>query len=140
MTEEWVPCIFEFGSQTGAVLGTPHAAANVIQGEDIMLTYSIPLATRRGQQRLFLSGVTVGLTKADSGSRVTRMHVRGVNTDNRSTIWEDMRDYSGQNHIQNNFAEIDCSMYNVLKVVVYITTTEYSSLRISFVTAKCQYR
>jgi hypothetical protein len=141
MTDQvnWVPCVFEFGSKEDPVHGSPHAAMGTGRHQKVALTYSIPLATTRPHGRLHLSGVKIGLTKADGGNNISRIQVRGVNTMDREAIWDEEAVHAAPQEIVKSFGPVDCSRWSVVKVHIWMHSNAPNEPRISFVAAKFRY-
>lgn len=138
--EEWVPCVFELETTPGKVASSTWTIRNV-DATEANLSFVIPLPTRRGGMRLHLSGITVGVQDASPGNSVPKFHARGINYD-KSTVLEPSKHLtpiSAATKAQHLFAPVDCSPYEVVKVVVYLECTTPHGVDISFVTAKCHY-
>jgi hypothetical protein len=151
--EEWVPCVFELETEPGKVASSTWTIRNIDATEtnlsyvlplpnatETNLSYVLPLPTRRGGQRLHLSGITVGVQDASPGNSVPSFHARGI-TFNQSVVLEGTKHgaVGAPAKVEHNFPVIDCSVYDVVKVVVYLECTEKHGVDISFVTAKCYY-
>ena len=138
--EEWVPCVFELETVPGQVESSTWTIRNV-STTPVNLSYVLPLATRKGNQRLFLSGITIGVQDAGPGNTVKEFHARGI-THNQGSPLEPTKyqiPISAPTRAQHIFQPIDCSQFDVVKVVVYFECTAPSGVDVSFVTAKCHY-
>ncbi len=138
--EEWVPCVFEIEVPMGKVESSLWTIRN-IDDTDVNLTYVLPLPTRRDGRRLHIAGLTVGVQDASPTDFVREFHARGINFNASHVIPGSTHNQGiqGQNKMQHLFAPVDCSIYDVMKVVVYLTCTEPSGVDVAFVTAKCYY-
>lgn len=138
--EEWVPCIFEAATVPGKISTSTWTLRNA-DDTDINLSYVLPLPTKRGGQRLHISGLTVGVQDASPGNGVIKFQVRGV-VFNQATILNGTTYEAGvftPTNARHMFPTIDCSQFDVVKVVVYLECTTEKSVDISLVTARCYY-
>lgn len=134
----WMPCVFEFGHKTGLVEGNPFAAMLTHQAEG-MITYCVPLSTVRRGNKLHLSGVAVGIYKAEPGSNITRIQIRGITHSHNDELWVDNTVYTGSRKVEHNFPPIDCSGYDVIKILVYLDHKAQTPVQIAFVNAHYRY-
>jgi hypothetical protein len=134
----WMPCSFEFARRVGMVEGNPFAAMIQNPGEG-PLAYNVPLPTVRRGNKLHLSGLALGIYKAEPGSNVTKIQIRGITHNNHDELWVDATPYSGSRKVEQNFPAIDCSAYDVIKVVVYVDHKGQTPMQIAYVNVKYQY-
>jgi hypothetical protein len=136
----WIPCIFELASDVGKVVCTPQEVAVKENVGNILLTYTVSAPTLRGSRRLHLSGVAVGITKADPANPITRIQVRGLTVDSVKVLWEDANQHANPQKFQQGFPPIDCSSWDSLKIVVYVTTGGQPYMaRVGFVSVQGTY-
>ncbi|MFX1566384.1 MAG: hypothetical protein ACFFCH_10375 [Promethearchaeota archaeon] len=137
--EGWVPCIFELESVPGKVEASAWTIRN-IEPTEIKLMYIIPLPTQRGMQKLYLSALRVGLHDADSQNHVFSVEVRGVIYNKGAVVAEAKNIWATPQRIEIDVPDVDCSIYDTVRVVVNLRCTIPSGVDISFVNAKCHYR
>jgi len=136
----WIPCIFELASEVGKVVCTPHEVAVKENVSNLALTYTVPVPAIRGGRRLHLGGVTVGITMADAANSITKIQVRGVRSDTREVLWKDLNPHTSPQKLQQSFPPIDCSGWDALKVIVYVSSSNQPLLaRIGFVSIQATY-
>ena len=138
--EEWVPCVFELETQPGKVDSSLWTIRNV-DDTDVNLSFVLPLPTRRGGRRLHIAGITVGVQDTGPGDFVPEFHARGIVFNDATVIPGSKYDAGVRSPMkaQHLFGAVDCSMYDVIKIIVYLQCTEYHGVDVSFVTAKCYY-
>jgi len=134
----WMPCTFEFARHVGMVEGNPFGVM-VTNPSDGPLAFAAPLPTVRRNNRLHLSGVSIGLFKADGANGITKIQLRGITHDGNQVLWDDANHYSGTRRVEHTFGPIDCSAYDVIKVIVYVSYKGQEPLAISFVNVKYEY-
>jgi hypothetical protein len=137
--EGWVPCIFELESIPGKVEASSWTIRNT-EATEMKLMYVIPLPTQRGNHKLFLSAIRVGLHDADSQNHVFWVEVRGIIFNKGKVIAEAKNIWSSPQRIELDIPDSDCSIYDSVKVIVHVKCTIPSGVDLSFVTAKCYYR
>ncbi|MFW9767186.1 MAG: hypothetical protein ACFFF9_13655 [Candidatus Thorarchaeota archaeon] len=136
----WIPCVFELASEVGKVVCTPQEVAVKENVPNIALTYTLTAPTLKGSRRLHLSGVIVGITKADPANPITRIQVRGVRLDSVQVLWEDNNRHGNPFKFQAGFPPIDCSGWDAVKVVVNATTSAQPlAARVGFVSVQGTY-
>ena len=137
--ECWVPCIFELESIPGKVESSSWTIRNT-EATEMKIMYAIPLPTQRGNHKLFLSAIRVGLHDADSENHVSTVQARGV-IFNKGTVLVDVNNvWSSPQRIEIDVPDTDCSIYDNVKIIVYLKCATPSGVDISFVSARCYYR
>lgn len=139
--KSWIPCIFELSSIPGKVVCTPQELAvkeNVSNGA---LTYTFTGPTMSGNRRLQLSGVMVGITKADSANFISKIEIRAMSLGQVQMLWENTNQNATIQKFQQGFGPIDCGNYDALKVVIRVNTSaEPHNTRIGFVALQASYQ
>lgn len=136
----WIPCMFELSSEPDKVVCSPQEVSVKENVPNVALTFGVPAATLRGGRRLHLSGVTVGITKADSAHFISKIQLRGVRIDSVQVLWEDANQHNNPHKAQQGFPPIDCSSWDALKVIVNISTAGQPHMaRVGFVSVQGTY-
>lgn len=136
---QWMPCVFEYASQTGKIVGSPYEASLIERAENLMLTFHLPASPKMEDKRLHVLGVRVGLSFADSANRVLRVQVRGIKDSGADCVWEHIADVTNPQRIEHNIGSHDMSGYHAVKVLVYFTGSTQHAIRVGYVSAHIQY-
>jgi len=104
------------------------------------LMFAIPLPTQRGNHKLILSAIRVGLHDADGQNHISGVEARGIIFNKGTKLVEVSNVWSSPQRIEIDVPETDCSIYDTVKVIVHMKCTVPSGVDLSFVLAKCHYR
>jgi len=84
----WIPCIFEYSSIPGKIVCSPQELAVKEKVSNGAVTYTFTGPTMRGNHRLQISGILVGITKADPSNFISKIEIRGMAFDKVQVLWE----------------------------------------------------
>ena len=85
--EAWYPCVFEITETPGKMkMGGP--LFNNVDGSPFQMMFRLPLPTRKGNMRLFVKGVNVGVIKADPANCVSQISVNGMTFEAMNVLFE----------------------------------------------------
>jgi len=114
----WVPCMYQTADAATSIRGYDMRVANW-NATDNWLYFYLPLPTSKGNLKLYVDAVRVGLRDADANDYVTHTGVRAIpSTGALGVIHSDDTDLNAPGEFDQTFTAYDCSAYNIIGVIL----------------------
>ncbi|MFX1331010.1 MAG: hypothetical protein ACFE9W_05615 [Promethearchaeota archaeon] len=136
--EAWIPAIYELAKPVSSVQMAGPYFDNV-DDTDFELMFRVPLPATKGNLRLHIEGVKVGVFDADPANSVKRYTVYGVAYDKNEQLFTDDQPIVNPELRIRNFPAIDASVWESVMVRVWCEVSAAHDLNISSIMIHCHY-
>lgn len=140
MTEVmWVPCVLEDVSiDTRFFMGGVNYTSP--SDTDFEGLFILPLPVMKGSQRLYVSGVRVGVYDANPADYVDRVLCYASNFNDYQLLFDDNTNRNAKGSYTSEFAPVDVSRHEKVIVRLFCVVSAPEGLDISSVQIKCYYQ
>ncbi|MHA2058796.1 MAG: hypothetical protein ACW979_14345 [Candidatus Thorarchaeota archaeon] len=136
--EAWIPAVYELAIPTDKVQMAGPYFDNV-DDTDFQLMFRVPLPATKGNLKLHIDGIKVGVFDADTANNVLQYWVYGIAFDTNQSLFQDTQPIIAQELRTKRFPAIDVSKWESVMVRVWCAVTAAHDLNISSILVHCYY-
>ena len=110
-----------------------------IDATDFTLLFGVPLEPVKGNLKLWISGVRIGLLDADATDYVDNTQLKGISHNAQSNLNVDPTNLTSSGRKENTFTAVDCSSWDKIAVALAIVSSTADEFDLSYVTVRAYY-
>ena len=134
----WYPLVYELASPPEAAKMAGPVLSNAGSGE-FQVLYRLPIPAMKGNKRLHIDGVQVGLYDADPTNHIVKFNVVGVTINGVDKLLKAHQPISMKMVKNQMFTAADASKYEAIFIRIWATGTVQNKLAITAAMLHCYY-
>lgn len=135
----WMPMIFEAVKPAAKAQMAGPVIANV-DDTDYELLFRLPLPAKKGDLRLHIDGMRLGVHTASPQNYVEKFNVNGISCQDVDVLVHDLNPVTGKELREMMFPEIDVSMWESLAMRVWCKVSAPVKLGLTTALLHCYYK
>lgn len=136
--EAWIPAVYELAKPENKVQMAGPYFDNV-DDTDFELMFRVPLPATKGNLRLHIDGVRVGVFDADPANNVQKYIVYGIAYNRNEKLFNDPQPIVAPELRERRFPAAEVSSWESIMVRVWCVVSAPNDLNISSVMVHCYY-
>ena len=136
--EAWIPCIYELAMPEGTAQMAGPVISNATD-QDFQIYFRLPLPAMKGNLRLHIDGMRLGVYTADPGNHVVKFNVSGVRYDNVDVLMKVLEPVTSKMMKEHRFPAMDVSQWESVVVRAWCTVNHPVKIAISTALLHCYY-